>query len=103
MKIFAYVFMNNLDRPRLLPQASSVAKVSSATSRPPQTVSQSQPGSRSTSPNSLRLSAALRTPTNGRSRIPIGSNGGSRISSRESSPGRTSMFCFFIFVFNRKR
>ncbi len=60
------------------------------------TVSQSQPGSRSTSPNSLKsahyLSSALRTPTNTRSRIPIGSSGGSRISSRESSPGRTRMF-----------
>jgi hypothetical protein len=85
-------FINNLDRTRALPQASTTAKVSSVTSRPPQTVSQSQPGSRSTSPNSLRLSSTLRTPTNTRSRIPIGSSGGSRISSRESSPGRTRMF-----------
>ncbi|CAF2411295.1 unnamed protein product [Rotaria sp. Silwood2] len=56
----------------------------------------SQPGSRSTSPNSLKashnLSSSLRTSTNTRSRIPIGSNGGSRMSSRESSPGRARSY-----------
>ncbi len=89
------MLINYLGRPRYLPHGSSTIKSSSVTSRPPQSVSQSQPGSRSTSPNSLRLSHHLssttRTPTNARSRIPIGSNGGSRISSRESSPGRTRM------------
>ncbi|CAF1218202.1 unnamed protein product, partial [Adineta ricciae] len=80
-------------RTRYLPQQSGVVKSASTTSRPPQSVSQSQPGSRSTSPNSLRLSylSSSRTPTNTRSRIPVGSNGGSRISSRESSPGRTTL------------
>ena len=89
-----------LARPRFLPQpsspASSSAKPSSTNSRPPHSVSQSQPGSRSTSPHSLRsshyLSSTARTPTNARSRIPVGSNSGSRISSRESSPGRTRRF-----------
>ncbi|UJR21229.1 hypothetical protein I4U23_024325 [Adineta vaga] len=83
-------------RTRYLPQQSNVAKSASTTSaRPPQIVSQSQPGSRSTSPNSLRLSylsSSSRTPTNARARIPISSNGGSRISSRESSPGRTRSY-----------
>jgi len=87
--------MNNLGRHRVLPQPSSTTKPSSSTSRPPQIVSQSQPGSRSTSPNSLRsshyLSSTTRTSIHNRSRIPIGSNGGSKISSRESSPGRTGM------------
>jgi hypothetical protein len=87
--------MNNLDRSRCLPQPSATTKTSSVTSRPPQIVSQSQPGSRSTSPNSLRLSSTLRTPTNARSRIPNSSNNGSRISSRESSPGRTRMLLLF--------
>ncbi len=89
----------NLGRPRFLVQSAAAkidTKTSSINSRPVHTVSQSQPGSRSTSPNSLKsahyLSSALRTPTNTRSRIPIGSSGGSRISSRESSPGRTRMF-----------
>jgi hypothetical protein len=89
----------NLGRPRFLVQsavATNSAKVSTGNSRPTHTVSQSQPGSRSTSPNSLKsshyLPSVLRTPTNARSRIPIGSSGGSRISSRESSPGRTRMF-----------
>ncbi|CAF1603182.1 unnamed protein product [Adineta ricciae] len=83
-------------RPRFLAQSTAVttsAKISTTNTRPNHTVSQSQPGSRSTSPNSLKtshyLSSALRTPTNTRSRIPVGSSGGSRISSRESSPGRT--------------
>lgn len=89
--------MDYLGRPRYLPHASSTVKASSSvTSRPPQSVSQSQPGSRSTSPHSMRsshyLSSTTRTPTNARSRIPIGSNGGSRISSRESSPGRTRTY-----------
>ena len=101
----------NLGRPRFLAQsaattATTTTKTSTVTSRPGHTVSQSQPGSRSTSPNSLKsshyLSPSLRTPTNARSRIPIGSNGGSRISSRESSPGRTRMLsviieCFLFF------
>ena len=83
-------------RTRYLPQQSGVVKSASTTSRPPQSVSQSQPGSRSTSPNSLRLSylSSSRTPTSTRSRIPVGSNGGSRISSRESSPGRTRTYFF---------
>ncbi|CAF3365569.1 unnamed protein product [Rotaria sp. Silwood1] len=83
-------------RPRFLAQSAATTtntKTPSINSRPPHVVSQSQPGSRSTSPNSIKsshyLSSALRTPTNARSRIPIGSSGGSRISSRESSPGRT--------------
>ncbi|CAF4515581.1 unnamed protein product, partial [Rotaria magnacalcarata] len=80
-------------RPRFLAQAAATTtsvKASSVNARPPHVVSQSQPGSRSTSPNSMKsshyLSAALRTPTNTRSKIPVGSSGGSRISSRESSP-----------------
>ncbi|CAF3437384.1 unnamed protein product [Rotaria socialis] len=83
-------------RPRFLAQAAATttsAKASSINARPPHVVAKSQPGSRSTSPNSMKsshyLSAALRTPTNARSKIPVGSSGGSRISSRESSPGRT--------------
>ncbi|CAF1131653.1 unnamed protein product [Adineta steineri] len=82
------------NRTRYVPQQTKPSP--STSSRPPQTVSQSQPGSRSTSPNSLRLSHQLsstsRTSIGARSRIPIGSNGGSRISSRESSPGRTRSF-----------
>ncbi|CAF0975378.1 unnamed protein product [Rotaria sp. Silwood1] len=80
------------NRSELLAQSSNTKKASAITSASSHTVSQSQPGSRSTSPNSLRsshhLTSSLRTPTNTRSRIPTGSNGGSRISSRESSPGR---------------
>jgi hypothetical protein len=97
-------------RPRFVPQsavATSNAKISSTNSRPGHTVSQSQPGSRSTSPNSLKsshyLSSVLRTPTNTRSRIPIGSSGGSRISSRESSPGRTRMLNIKIFFKSVKK
>ncbi len=93
-------------QPRFLAQSAAAAtiasvKTSSVNSRPVHTVSQSQPGSRSTSPNSLKsshyLSAALRTPTNARPRIPVGSSGGSRISSRESSPGRTRMYSDLFF------
>lgn len=80
-------------RPRYSAQSNISRPTSASGSRPPAIVSQSQPGSRSTSPHSLRssqnLSSSIRTPTNARSRIPIGSNNGSRISSRESSPGRT--------------
>ncbi|CAF2342440.1 unnamed protein product [Rotaria sp. Silwood2] len=83
-------------RPRFLAQSAATTintKTPLINSRPPHVVSQSQPGSRSASPNSMKsshyLSSALRTPTNTRSRIPIGSSSGSRISSRESSPGRT--------------
>ncbi len=88
--MFEELFIDHLGRPRFVPNASSTIKTSSATSRPPQTVSQSQPGSRSISPHSVR-SSTTRTSINSRSRIPMGSNGGSRISSRESSPGRTRM------------
>lgn len=88
-----------LGRPRFLPQSAaastSAAKTAAISTRPTHTVSQSQPGSRSTSPHSLKssnyISSVLRTPTNTRSRIPVGSSGGSRVSSRESSPGRTRM------------
>ncbi|CAF0866949.1 unnamed protein product [Adineta steineri] len=87
-------------RPRFLAQSAAATNSAKTTttvnSRPTHTVSQSQPGSRSTSPNSLKsahyLSNALRTPTNARSKIPVGSSGGSRISSRESSPGRTRSY-----------
>ncbi len=87
--------MNILGRTRPINHSSSNAKPPTTIPRPHKTVSQSQPGSRSTSPTSLRLSHHLssttRTSINARSRIPIGSNGGSKISSRESSPGRTRM------------
>jgi len=83
-------------RPRYSAQPNISRPTSASGSRPPASVSQSQPGSRSTSPHSLRssqnLSSSIRTPTNARSRIPIGSNNGSRISSRESSPGRTRAY-----------
>ncbi|CAF1047755.1 unnamed protein product [Rotaria sordida] len=75
------------NRSEVLTQTTHTKKASLLTSTSPNIVSQSQPGSRSTSPH--HLSSILRTSTNTRSRIPIGSNGGSRISSRESSPGRT--------------
>ncbi|CAF0958381.1 unnamed protein product [Rotaria sordida] len=75
------------NRSEALTQTTHTKKASLLTSTSPNIVSQSQPGSRSTSPH--HLSSILRTSTNTRSRIPIGSNGGSRISSRESSPGRT--------------
>jgi CLIP-associating protein 1/2 len=97
---------STIGQPRFLAQSAAAAtitsvKTSSVNSRPVHTVSQSQPGSRSTSPNSLKsshyLSAALRTPTNARPRIPVGSSGGSRISSRESSPGRTRMYSDLFF------
>ncbi|CAF2090997.1 unnamed protein product [Rotaria magnacalcarata] len=80
------------NRHELLPRSSKTTKTSSVTPTSSKIVSQSQPGSRSTSPHSYRsshhLASSLRTPTNARSRIPTGSNGDSRISSRESSPGR---------------
>ena len=83
---------NKLGRLRVPSHSSTTTKTSVATSRSPQIVSQSQPVSRSTSPHSLKsshhLSSLIRTPTTTRSRIPIGS----RISSRESSPGRTRMY-----------
>ncbi|CAF0978802.1 unnamed protein product [Didymodactylos carnosus] len=67
---------------------SSSTITASSGSRPPVT-SQSQPGSRSTSPtlksHYLTHHNNNRTPTNGRSRIPMPG----KISSRESSPGRT--------------
>ncbi|CAF0724124.1 unnamed protein product [Didymodactylos carnosus] len=74
-------------QPQSIYKQSSTTAVSS-TSRPPIT-SQSQPGSRSTSPtlkaHYLTHHNNNRTPTNGRSRIPVSG----KISSRESSPGRT--------------
>ncbi|CAM4936063.1 unnamed protein product [Rotaria socialis] len=80
------------NRHELLLQSSKTTKTSSVTPTSSKIASQSQPGSRSTSPHSFRsshhLASSLRTPTNARSRIPTGSNGGSRISSRESSPSR---------------
>ncbi|CAF1338152.1 unnamed protein product [Rotaria magnacalcarata] len=97
-------------RPRFLAQAAATTtsvKASSVNARPPHVVSQSQPGSRSTSPNSMKsshyLSAALRTPTNTRSKIPVGSSGGSRISSRESSPGRTPVSARGVGSGNKRR
>ncbi|CAF1036417.1 unnamed protein product [Rotaria sordida] len=78
------------NRSEALTQTTHTKKASLLTSTSPNIVSQSQPGSRSTSPH--HLSSILRTSTNTRSRIPIGSNGGSRISSRESSPGRTRSY-----------
>ncbi|CAF1047791.1 unnamed protein product [Rotaria sordida] len=78
------------NRSEVLTQTTHTKKASLLTSTSPNIVSQSQPGSRSTSPH--HLSSILRTSTNTRSRIPIGSNGGSRISSRESSPGRTRSY-----------
>jgi len=91
------IVQSTTSRPRFLPQSAtastSAAKTGAINTRPGHTVSLSQPGSRSTSPHSLKssnyLSSASRTPTNTRSRIPVGSSGGSRVSSRESSPGRT--------------
>ncbi|CAF3454869.1 unnamed protein product [Rotaria socialis] len=97
-------------RPRFLAQAAATttsAKASSINARPPHVVAKSQPGSRSTSPNSMKsshyLSAALRTPTNARSKIPVGSSGGSRISSRESSPGRTPVSARGVGSGNKRR
>lgn len=95
------MFYFELDRAKIASQTPNNKLTSSIKLRSSHTVSQSQPGSRSTSPTSMRslhlIPSSSRTTTNTRSRIPLGSNGGSRMSSRESSPGRTRMYIIYPF------